>query len=60
MDGENNNYAVSSSDVMGIFNDSSSLDTSRSILCLLRAGARPDPTSYECTIARSRSSQDGA
>jgi hypothetical protein len=32
---------------MGIFNDSSSLDTSRSILCFLRAGARSGPNSYE-------------
>ena len=46
-DGDNNNDPVSSSDVMGIFNDSSSLDTSRSILCFLRVGARPGPNSYE-------------
>ena len=46
-DGDNNNDAVSSSDVMGIFNDLSSLDTSRSILCFLRVGARSGLNSYE-------------
>ena len=33
--------------ITGIFNNTSSLDTSRSILCFLRAGARSGPNSYE-------------